>query len=374
MNVGYPTLEGASIPGDPDGLAAIASQLQAAHDDISTVQERVAVDGVVASWEGSAADRFRSSLDKLPAELGTVAGAFDAASGRIRSFAGQLVDFQNNAHYYANRIKSLEEEIHSSQRRHDEAQVEVDAARVRESAASDPISLKTAVDAVKDGLGKLQLALDGVEANRGELECVRREAQTNREDYEQAVRACCTALQDATESTTHSNGAPHIAVGTLIAGAVSRLLHDVRDHEPADDTPTTTSKTTPGNRVAPQPKTTPAITPPASTGTSPAAMAAITWARKYLGTPYKDGYCLEFATDAYAAAGINIGSASTAADYWYENPKGYVQHWFSGVLATFLVIQIRLAMSGSTSETAKYYPPARGLSCRAMCTAIRCRR
>jgi len=268
MNVGYPTLEGASIPGDPEGLAAIASQLQAAHDDVSTVQERVAVDGVVASWEGAAADRFRSSLNKLPGELGTVASAFDAASSGIRSFAGQLIDFQNNASYYANRIKSLEEELHSSQRRHDEAQAEVDSARLRESAATDPISLKTAVDAVKGGLSKLQLALDDVEANRGELERIRREAQTNREDYEQAVRACCTALQDATESTTHSNGAPHIAVATLIAGAVSGLLHDVRDHEPA--TPTTTQKTTPqaAQKVAPAPK-------PTSVTSAPVAAVAV---------------------------------------------------------------------------------------------------
>ena len=106
MNVGYPTLEGASIPGDPEGLDAIASRLQAAHDDVSTVQERVAVDGAIAGWEGEAANKFRSSLEELPGELGTVASAFDAASSSIRSFAGQLTDFQNNAHYYASRIKA----------------------------------------------------------------------------------------------------------------------------------------------------------------------------------------------------------------------------------------------------------------------------
>lgn len=255
MNVGYPTLKDASIPGDPEGLDAIASHLRAAHDDVSTVQERVAVDGVVASWEGAAADRFRSSLNKLPGELGTVASAFDAASSSIRSFAGQLVDFQSNASYYASRIGSLEEELKSSQRRHDEAQAKVDTARLRESAATDPISLKTAVDAVRDGLGKLQLALDDVEANRGELERIRREAQTNREDYEQAVRACCTTLQDATESTTHSNGAPHIAIATLIAGAVSRLLHDVRDHEPGDKTLATTKPAPPKKTQKPPTKT-----------------------------------------------------------------------------------------------------------------------
>jgi len=270
MNVGYPTLEGASIPGDPEGLDAIASRLQAAQDDVSTVQGRIAVDGAIAGWEGQAADRFRSSLEKLPGELTTVANAFEAASGSIRSFSGQLTDFQNNAHYYANRAKNLEEELHSSQRRHDEVQAEVDAARFRESAASDPISLKTAVEAVKDGLGKLQLALDGVEANRGELERVRREAQTNREDYEQAVRACCTELQDAAESTTHSNGAPHIAIGALVAGVVSTLLHEIRDHTPADNTPTTT-KSAPISKTQKPPVT--KATPPPAGAAPPAAQS-----------------------------------------------------------------------------------------------------
>ena len=57
-----------------------------------------------------------------------------------------------------------------------------------------------------------------------------------------------------------------------------------------------------------------------------AGQTAIAWAQGYLGTSYDDGYCLEFVASAYSAAGINIGSADTAADYWDNNPKGYTEH------------------------------------------------
>jgi uncharacterized protein YukE/surface antigen len=326
MNVGYPTLEGAAIPGEPGGLDAIASQLQSASTDIASVQERVAVNGLQGSWTGHAADAFRSSLDKLPGELGTVARAFEAASDSVRGFAGQLADFQSNASYCANRIRALEEDLQSAQRRHDEAQARVESARLRESVASDPISLKTAVDAVKDGLSQLRLALDDLEASHGELQRIRREAQNNREDYEQAVRACGAALLDATESTTHSNGAPHIAVGTLIAGIIGTLLRDIRNQEPSGKAPARTTTPTPPAKTPQKAKSAPTQPAVAATGTSATASTAIAWARQHLGTSYDDGECLAFVGSAYAAAGVNIGHAPSAADYWYTNPQGYTEH------------------------------------------------
>jgi uncharacterized protein YukE len=229
MNVGYPTLEGAAIPGDPEGLDAIASRLQSAQADIASVQDRVAANEL-AGWRGAAAERFRSSLEKLPGELGSVAVAFEHASGAIRRFASELTGFQHDASYYANRIKSMEEELHSSQRRHDEAQAKLAAARLRESAATEPISLKTAVNAVTAGLSKLRLALDAVEANRGELEKLRREAQTNREDYEQAVNTCANELGDSAH-VTHSGGAAHIGIMGLIGGLAALVERHHRGME-----------------------------------------------------------------------------------------------------------------------------------------------
>jgi hypothetical protein len=54
--------------------------------------------------------------------------------------------------------------------------------------------------------------------------------------------------------------------------------------------------------------------------------AAIAWAQKYLGQPYRSEECLVFVQEAYLAAGVNIGRAETAADYWTENPEGYAKH------------------------------------------------
>jgi hypothetical protein len=130
MDAGSPILGGAAIPGDPDGLRAIAARLQAARDDVSSVQGRVASNGL-SDWTGSAADAFRTSLNMLPGELGSVAAAFDGAAGAINGFVGQLADFQERAVYYANRIEVLEQELAAAQRRHDEAQSRVQAAQLR---------------------------------------------------------------------------------------------------------------------------------------------------------------------------------------------------------------------------------------------------
>jgi hypothetical protein len=76
------------------------------------------------------------------------------------------------------------------------------------------------------------------------------------------------------------------------------------------------------NDGAPINKAAPGV-PPCS---SSAASKAISWARQYLGTNDDSGYCLLFVYQAYQAAGINIGSSSTAASYWSGNPRGYTRH------------------------------------------------
>jgi hypothetical protein len=217
MNVGSPILGGAAIPGDPDGLRAVAARLQAARDDVSSVQGRVA-SNELSDWIGSAGDAFRSSLNKLPGELGSVAGSFDGAASAINGFAGQLAAFQEKAAYYADRIETLEQELAAAQHRHDEAQSRVQAARLREAAAHDPISLKTAADAVRYGLSLLHLALDDLDLHSQEITRLQREAQVNREDYEDAVRGCCSQLQDASDSCTHPAGSSHISVSSILGG------------------------------------------------------------------------------------------------------------------------------------------------------------
>jgi hypothetical protein len=54
--------------------------------------------------------------------------------------------------------------------------------------------------------------------------------------------------------------------------------------------------------------------------------AAIAWAQKHLGTAFDVEECLVFVQEAYLAAGVNIGHAETAADYWNVNPEDYTKH------------------------------------------------
>lgn len=58
-------------------------------------------------------------------------------------------------------------------------------------------------------------------------------------------------------------------------------------------------------------------------GSSGYAQGAINYARGYLGTSERSGECLGFTMDAYSAAGLDIGGADSAVDYWSANPKGY---------------------------------------------------
>jgi hypothetical protein len=63
-------------------------------------------------------------------------------------------------------------------------------------------------------------------------------------------------------------------------------------------------------------------------GSTPQSLA-IAWAEGYNGQNFDDGYCLLFVTQAYAAAGISIGTVGNndgAAQYWTENPKGYTEY------------------------------------------------
>jgi surface antigen len=64
----------------------------------------------------------------------------------------------------------------------------------------------------------------------------------------------------------------------------------------------------------------------ASEARADAPSQAVSWAQQYLGQDYDNGLCLQFVSAAYASAGVEIGSASTAAAYWQQNPEHYVEH------------------------------------------------
>jgi hypothetical protein len=62
------------------------------------------------------------------------------------------------------------------------------------------------------------------------------------------------------------------------------------------------------------------------TASADQAEEAVAWAQGHLGQDFDYEECLRFVASAYSAAGINVGSAATAADYWTENPRGYTKH------------------------------------------------
>jgi Putative Ig domain len=64
---------------------------------------------------------------------------------------------------------------------------------------------------------------------------------------------------------------------------------------------------------------------PAAAQSNPAP-AAIAWAQRYLNEDFDFEECLYFVQQAYSAAGVDIGSADTAADYWTQDPEGYTEH------------------------------------------------
>lgn len=206
MNAGYPILERSAIPGDCEGLQALASRMHAARSDVVSVQRRVASNDLEGVWAGAAAESFRSALAALPRELGSVAAAFEEASGGINGFASRLVELQDRASYYARQITGLEDDRRAAEGRRNEAQAKVDAAHLAHSAASDPISLKASSDALDLAIGGLRLATDDLELNDAEISRLRREAEQNREDYEQAVGTCCATLDRACTGVIGSGG------------------------------------------------------------------------------------------------------------------------------------------------------------------------
>lgn len=52
---------------------------------------------------------------------------------------------------------------------------------------------------------------------------------------------------------------------------------------------------------------------------------AVRWAGSHLGQNYDIGLCLQFVHDAWWVAGRDIGSATTAYNYWLTNPRGYAR-------------------------------------------------
>jgi uncharacterized protein YukE len=185
------------IPGNPGALETLAGQLENAANDINSVRERVAANGLEGEWSGQAADAFRSTLHRLPGELGAVAGAFGDAMGTIRSFAGRLAELQQQARWYDEKLEESERALREANARHDEATENLRGATRAEVTASDPVSLHVAKQAVERGQSLVRQAITDVEDLGGELSQLNSGADSIRREYEAAVRSCSSALDAA---------------------------------------------------------------------------------------------------------------------------------------------------------------------------------
>jgi uncharacterized protein YukE len=237
VNVGADVLGASAIPGDPAGLMTLAAQLQNAASDVTSVQERVAANGLQASWTGTAAETFRVSLNRFPGELTKVAAAFGDAAGSINAFARTLTELQTSAGQYETQISDLRVDLRAAQVRQDAASTSVAEARLAHSMATDPFSLHTAASALDLGLSFEREAVAEVEEIGAEITRFFQLAAANRTAYDNAVRVCCAALGVAYDAGSGSFGAwaerhAKSMAGLLaggwgaVAGLGSRLGHD----------------------------------------------------------------------------------------------------------------------------------------------------
>ncbi len=208
-----------SIPGDPGGLTALASQLRAAADQIGTVQGRVAANGLQGSWSGDAAEAFRASLHQLPGELAGVSAAFEEAAQALSSFASRLTDLQQRAQWYERQIETARQEESDSRARQAQAQTALNAAHLHYSLATDPVSLHTAKQALELGESSVRQAVAEVDDAIGRISRLMSEAVTLRQEYQAAVNACCGAL----DGVRHSSGSSLAWLGSAIFGLMGHM-------------------------------------------------------------------------------------------------------------------------------------------------------
>lgn len=193
-----------SIPGDPSGLAGLASQLWAAADHVGSVNGRLQSNSLQGAWSGNAAEAFRSTLHQLPGELTKVEQAFGDAGRAVGTFASTLEELQQRAAWYNGQLESARREMANAEAAKRSAESEVRAARQRGSAASDPVTKHAAQTALNDGVSMVGRAAADITSSGNRISSLERSATQLRDEYEQAVRTCCSALEGSGHAGHHS--------------------------------------------------------------------------------------------------------------------------------------------------------------------------
>ncbi len=220
------------IPGDAGGLFTLASQMQGAGEDVQSVRDRVATNGLEGAWSGAASDAFRSTLHSLPGELDSIAGAFMDASGAVGGFAGRLEELQSTAAWLNSEMARREEEMNAAAERAAVESRNVDAAARSHAAATDPASKSAAASALSYSEGLLRSAKSDLEEAGSALGGLGSTGAELMSEYRDAVNSTVSTL-DTVRHSVHRGllgSIAHAAAG-VFKGAehlIGSAWHDAK--------------------------------------------------------------------------------------------------------------------------------------------------
>ena len=86
--------------GNPDGLLALAADLQSDADDAATAARMlrsVQNNASDAVWKGTSADAFRDRIDKVPGHLDKLNASYADAAAGLRSYAASVRQIADDA-------------------------------------------------------------------------------------------------------------------------------------------------------------------------------------------------------------------------------------------------------------------------------------
>src|SRR2546421_2512724 len=108
----YPALGFDPCPGDPDGVTQLASKWQDAA--ILMIEAALTLDQTDAeqgSWQGQAADAFRSALNTHRTVIGKLRASYENNANVLNSWARQLRGFQEQARALERHASQAQDEI-----------------------------------------------------------------------------------------------------------------------------------------------------------------------------------------------------------------------------------------------------------------------
>lgn len=104
--------------GDPDGLLALARDLQGDADDAAAAARTlrsVQQNAGDAVWQGSSADAFRDRIDKVPSHLDKLNASYADAAAGLRAYAASVRQVADEARAQQQIVSQSSTDLHSAQ-------------------------------------------------------------------------------------------------------------------------------------------------------------------------------------------------------------------------------------------------------------------